>query len=69
MQNSTVQENLTPSATAERAQATQAGIRVPRHFTKAGVNPLDEVKWDKRRTVIANPDGSVVFEMNDGGID
>ncbi|MBI5168513.1 MAG: vitamin B12-dependent ribonucleotide reductase [Candidatus Eisenbacteria bacterium] len=65
MQNSTVQETPNPSAASDRAQATQAGIRVPRHFTKAGVNPLDEVKWDKRRTVISNPDGSVVFEMND----
>jgi ribonucleoside-diphosphate reductase alpha chain len=44
---------------------TQAGLRVPRRYTRAGVNPLDEILWDKRRTVISNPDGSVVFQMDD----
>ena len=47
------------------ATPTGAGLRVPRRYTKPGVNPLDDVTWDKRRTVIANPDGSVVFQMND----
>jgi ribonucleoside-diphosphate reductase alpha chain len=45
--------------------STGAGLRVPRRFTRPGVNPLDEVVWDKRRTVIANPDGSVVFHMDE----
>ena len=40
-----------------------AGLRVPRRFTRAGVNPFDEVQWDRRRTVISNPDGSIVFKM------
>src|SRR5688572_12503777 len=44
---------------------TGAGIRVPRRFTRPGVNPLDEVRWDRRRTVITNPDSSVVFQMDD----
>ncbi len=42
-----------------------AGLRVARHFTTAGVDPLDRVAWDRRSTVITNPDGSVVFEMRD----
>jgi ribonucleoside-diphosphate reductase alpha chain len=46
-------------------RGTRAGVRVPRRFTQPGVNPLDEVKWDRRRTVITNPDGSVVFQMED----
>jgi ribonucleoside-diphosphate reductase alpha chain len=41
------------------------GLRVPRRWTRAGMNPLDEVAWEKRRTVITNPDGSVVFRMDD----
>jgi ribonucleoside-diphosphate reductase alpha chain len=41
------------------------GLHVPRRFTTAGIDPLDQVRWDRRRTVIANPDGSVVFQMND----
>jgi ribonucleoside-diphosphate reductase alpha chain len=44
---------------------TGAGIRVPRRFTRPGADPLDEVRWDRRRTVISNPDGSVVFQMED----
>jgi ribonucleoside-diphosphate reductase alpha chain len=44
---------------------SNAGLRVSRRWTRAGVNPLDEITWDKRRTVISNPDGSVVFQMND----
>jgi ribonucleotide reductase alpha subunit len=42
-----------------------AGLRVPRRWTRPGIDPLDEVTWDRRRTVIANPDGSVVFQMDD----
>jgi ribonucleoside-diphosphate reductase alpha chain len=41
-----------------------SGIRVPRRFTRPGVNPLDDLAWDRRRTVISNPDGSVVFKMD-----
>lgn len=44
---------------------TLAGLHVPRRFTRPGVDPLDEIAWDRRRTVIANPDGSIVFQMDD----
>ncbi len=40
------------------------GLRVPRRHTQSGVDPLDQVTWDRRRTVITNPDGSVVFHMD-----
>ncbi|MEO5617588.1 MAG: vitamin B12-dependent ribonucleotide reductase, partial [Candidatus Eisenbacteria bacterium] len=53
---------ITPS---HSPMATGAGLGVPRHFTRRGANPLDEVTWSKRRTVIANPDGSVVFKMEE----
>jgi ribonucleoside-diphosphate reductase alpha chain len=45
--------------------ANGAGLHVPRRYTRPGIDPLDEVRWEKRRTVIANPDGSVVFQMDD----
>jgi ribonucleoside-diphosphate reductase alpha chain len=41
------------------------GLRVQRRWTRRGANPLDEVVWERRRTVITNPDGSVVFRMDD----
>ncbi|HVP15611.1 MAG TPA: vitamin B12-dependent ribonucleotide reductase [Terriglobales bacterium] len=50
---------------AELAPHTRAGLHVPRRFTHADVHPLDEVVWEKRRTVIADPDGSIVFQMDD----
>ena len=52
------------NALAAPIAPTNAGLRVPRRYTRAGVNPLDEITWDKRRTVISNPDGSVVFQMD-----
>lgn len=39
------------------------GLEFGRFFTKAGVSPLDEIKYAKRSSVITNPDGSVVFKM------
>ncbi|MBI1797463.1 MAG: vitamin B12-dependent ribonucleotide reductase [Candidatus Eisenbacteria bacterium] len=45
--------------------AAGSGLRVPRRYTRPGIDPLDEVRWEKRRTVITNPDGSVVFQMDD----
>ena len=53
------------AAPSTAAPTGTSGLRVPRRHTRAGVDPLDEVRWDKRRTVIANPDGSVVFQMDD----
>ncbi len=47
----------------EAGLAEGSGISISRRFTKAGVNPLDEIQYDKRTSVITNPDGSVVFKM------
>ena len=57
-------DHLPQLPTANGSKPSNTGLRVPRHFTRPGVDPLDEVMWDKRRTVIANPDGSVVFKMD-----
>ena len=53
-----------PATPAGDAPASP-GLRVPRRFTVPGVHPFDTVKWDRRRTVITNPDGSVVFQADD----
>ncbi len=39
------------------------GLRITRRFTEAGENPYDLFDWSRRDSRIANPDGSVVFEM------
>src|SRR5689334_2959297 len=41
-----------------------SGISIDRFFTRPGINPLDEIKYAKRTSVITNPDGSVVFKMD-----
>ncbi|MEA2686547.1 MAG: ribonucleoside-diphosphate reductase alpha chain, partial [Actinomycetota bacterium] len=44
----------------------QTGIGIRRHFTTEGVDPFDEVTWEKRDARITNyRDGSVAFEQLD----
>ena len=46
-------------------QATiSGGLVVQRHFTKEGISAYDMFEYDRRRSIIKNPDGSVVFEQN-----
>jgi len=39
------------------------GALVPRHFTRAGVHPYDEVEWELRTASIANEKGEILFEQ------
>ena len=43
-------------------------MKIARRFTKQGHDALNCVSYEKRTSRIANPDGSVVFEMNDAEI-
>ncbi len=40
------------------------GLAFARHFTREGVSPFDQFEFDLRTSVIRNPGGDVVFEMN-----
>lgn len=40
-----------------------AGITIARFFTKEGETPYDYFSYERRDSVIKNPDGSVVFEI------
>src|SRR6202451_4913287 len=51
-----------------RFQGRTSNMRITRRFTKSGQNALDSVEYEKRTSRITNPDGSVVFEMNDAEI-
>src|SRR5262249_11155183 len=53
------------SAATEEHPPTRSGLRFTRRYTRPGVDPLEEVRYERRRTVITNPDGSVVFQMDD----
>jgi ribonucleoside-diphosphate reductase alpha chain len=47
------------------------GLRFHHHFTTAGAHPFDAahpfdtIRWERRSSVITNPDGSVVFRADD----
>ncbi len=40
------------------------GLKFSRRFTKEGVSPFDLFEYDYRTSIIRNPSGEVVFEMN-----
>ncbi len=41
------------------------GLPLRRHFTTLGHDVLDEVRWDTRSSSISNPDGTVVFQLDE----
>ncbi|WP_419700162.1 vitamin B12-dependent ribonucleotide reductase [Mucilaginibacter sp. NFX135] len=47
------------------ATSSGKGLKTTRYFTKEGTNVFDLFKYDKRSSVIRNPSGDAVFEMND----
>jgi ribonucleoside-diphosphate reductase alpha chain len=47
------------------AGATGKGLKLDRYFSKEGVNVYDQFVYEKRSSVIRNPSGDAVFEMND----
>ena len=47
--------------------AKSTGLKITRKYTSPG-DPYKGIVWEKRSSKITNPDGSVVFEMNDAEI-
>ncbi len=45
-------------------KTTTPGLSVQSRFVPAGQDPIHALAWDQRTSMIRNPDGSVVFEMN-----
>jgi ribonucleoside-diphosphate reductase alpha chain len=43
-------------------------MRITRKFTQAGSDPFASVNWVTRSSRITNPDGSVVFQMDDAEV-
>ena len=52
-------------AQAPNQAARKKGLSVTPLLTRPGVDPFDEIEWDKRRAVIKNDKGEVVFESNE----
>jgi len=53
------------SKNISKKAAGEKGLKVNRYFSKEGVNVYDLFKYEKRSSVIRNPSGDAVFEMND----
>jgi ribonucleoside-diphosphate reductase alpha chain len=53
------------SRSVQRAEISQkaGGLQLDRHFTRPSEVALESVTYEKRNSVITNPDGSVVFEL------
>jgi ribonucleoside-diphosphate reductase alpha chain len=51
-------------ATKTKASRPAAGLQFSRRFTRDDVNVYDMFEYDYRTSVIRNPSGEVVFEMN-----
>jgi len=48
---------------ASHRQDRGPGLRMTRLHTKAGVNPFDEVAWERRTAAITNTKGETIFEQ------
>src|SRR3979409_2499587 len=46
-----------------RVPAKGKGLKFKRVYTTPGVDPFDQIQWDKRSSKITNPDGSTVFKL------
>ena len=40
------------------------GVKIPHKFTRPGVNPFDEIKWERRKASITDDKGNVIFEQD-----
>ncbi|MHB8633976.1 MAG: LAGLIDADG family homing endonuclease [Thermoplasmatota archaeon] len=49
--------------TQQRPKGT-GGLHIDRFYTKAGVDPYAQVQWTTRKSVIKEPDGTVVFKVD-----
>src|SRR3989338_5984389 len=61
-------EDTVLTAQKERPKAHKTpkrGLQVSRRWTRAGVDPFDEVSWELRAATIGNEKGDVVFEQKE----
>ena len=68
--SASAQDASSASAAASGAKETSRrprrakGLSFKRYFSDAKQHPFDEIVWERRKSIINNPDGSVVFKMD-----
>ncbi len=60
----TLDRKATSTPTQQQPSSSHRGLVVERRFTRRDQDVLAGVRMEKRRSVITNPDGSVVFSMD-----
>jgi len=45
--------------------AKNSGLKIPRYWTRAGENVYDQFTYEKRNSIIRDPDGKVIAEIKD----
>jgi ribonucleoside-diphosphate reductase alpha chain len=53
-----------PKHSHDGGQPTVRGLHIERRFTKAGEDPYKGLEWTTRKSVIKEPDGTVVFQVD-----
>ncbi|GAB3915421.1 vitamin B12-dependent ribonucleotide reductase [Mucilaginibacter boryungensis] len=56
---------MSKTSTKKQAAENSKGLKLDRYFTKDGIPVYELFKYDKRSSIIRNPSGDAVFEMND----
>ena len=64
-QHSQPTDDVGAQESARRSKSAASGLRFPRVFTRAGVDPFDEIAWETRSAVIGSERGEIVFEQHD----
>ena len=60
----TMKEKNKPGKNQSNDTSTNAkGLKFTRYFTEDTVSPFDQFAYEKRSSVIRNPQGDAVFEM------
>jgi len=54
-------ESVASVALAAERQKACGGLEFPRHFTREGFSPYDEIEWETRSASITNEKGEVLF--------
>ncbi len=60
-----VPEALVEMSPEKEEKHAARALSIPRRFTRTGIDPLDQVEWTASKSVIADPDGTVVFRLDD----
>ena len=57
-----------PIPSLTRSSKPKKGLQITPRFCPPGADPFRFIEWEKRTSSISNPDGSVVFKMENAGI-